>query len=291
MAERHLKHFFLRYLKPPPCFSIYPASYFPLQSFFFLLPQNLLGKICSGHIPHQFAFLILVPVKWITVSSEHINENKIRIFSPQTIPFWDQGGDDTREHLVKFQISGLLRPETRCTKSGSHEKWLCSSAVLWFSWSTYCLVLFGLPFFHITLLCAVWLDILACNQRRICVSTDRSQFGAMMHALEIHPWVHGGSSLLPEIKPEQWKQFTSSQGSEKHTQPNRTVPYCTLHCAKCGFQQRCIKHHFGAIHLFYELIIHDHLESRAMNITDDTHEAIYQSAGNRWTRLAERSTV
>lgn len=82
MAERHLKHFFLRYLKPPPCFFIYPASYFPLQSFFFLLPQNLLGKICSGHIPHQFAFLILVPVKWITVSSEHINENKIRIFFP-----------------------------------------------------------------------------------------------------------------------------------------------------------------------------------------------------------------
>lgn len=228
MAERHLKHFFLRYLKPPPCFFIYPASYFPLQSFFFLLPQNLLGKICSGHIPHQFAFLILVPVKWITVSSEHINENKIRIFSPQTIPFWDQGGDDTRKHLVKFQISGLLRPETWCTKPGSHEKWLCSSAVLWFSWSTYCLVFFGLPFFHITLLCAVWLDILACNQRRICVSTDRSQFGAMMHALEIHPWVHGGSSLLPEIKPEQWKQFTSSQGTEKHTQPNRTVPYCKM---------------------------------------------------------------
>lgn len=28
-----------------------------------------------------------------------------------------------------------------------------------------------------------------------------------------------------------------------------------------------------------------------MNITDDSHEAIYQSAGNRWTRLEERCTV
>lgn len=291
MAERHLKHFFLRYLKPPPCFFIYPASYFPLQSFFFLLPQNLLGKICSGHTPHQFAFLILVPVKWITVSSEHINENKIRIVFPQTIPFWNQGGDDTRAHLVKFQISGLLRPETRRTKSGSHEKWLCGSAVLWFSWSTCCFVF--LVFLFLTSLCFVQFGLtswLAISEEYVSLQTEVNLVRWCTRLKYIPEFTVDQVSSL-KLNLNNWKQLTSSQGSEKHTQPNHTVPYCTLHCAKCGFQQRCIKHHFGAIHLFYELIIHDHLESRAMNITDDTHEAIYQSAGNRWTRLAERSTV
>lgn len=131
---------------------------------------------------------------------------------------------------------------------------------------------FGLPFFHITLLCAVWLDILACNQRRICVSTDRSQFGAMKYIPEFT--VDQVSSLKLNLNNE---NNSPPRKALKNT-PNPTVLYPTV---KCGFQQRCIKHHFSAIHLFYELIIHDHLESRAMNITDDTHEAIYQSAGNR----------
>ena len=36
---------------------------------------------------------------------------------------------------------------------------------------------------------------------------------------------------------------------------------------------------FKAIHLFRMLIIHDQLKTRAVNISDDTHEAIYQSRG------------
>lgn len=97
----------------------------------------------------------------------------------------------------------------------------------------------------------------------------------MIHILEIHPRVHGGSRLILKLNLN--NKTTPLQHDEKHIELHCTVLYCTKH----GFQQRCIKHRFGAIHLFYDLIIHDHPESRAMNITDDTHEAIYQSAGNR----------
>lgn len=41
------------------------------------------------------------------------------------------------------------------------------------------------------------------------------------------------------------------------------------------------KKSFKVIHFFRKLIIHDQLETRAMNISDDTHEAVCQSRGEK----------
>lgn len=147
----------------------------------------------------------------------------------------------------------------------------------------------GYFFARITFLCAVWLGILAGNQREnMCLYSWKSIWGDDTHTWNTSQssrWIKTHSGIKP------WQQNNSPATRRKNIL-NPIVLYRTvLYCIKHGFQQRRIKHRFGAIHLFYELIIHDHLESRAMNITDDTHEAIYQSAGNRWTRLEERCTV
>lgn len=155
---------------------------------------------------------------------------------------------------------------------------MAAHSLPWFSWTRYWIFICS----HHFSLCSLAWHFGWQSAENMCLYSSKS-IREMIHILEIHPGVHGGSRLILKLN----LNLNNKRTPEQHTRL-----YCTvLYCIKRGFQQRCIKRRFGAIHLFYDLIIHDHLESRAMNITDDTHEAIYQSAGNRWTRLEQRCTV
>lgn len=77
-----------------------------------------------------------------------------------------------------------------------------------------------------------------------------------------NPCIHGKSGITSELK-----QLPSIKLTKKKTYLLRSTIFYTR-------ASRYIKYHFAAIYLFNELIIHAHLESWAMNITDDTHEAI-----------------
>lgn len=76
-----------------------------------------------------------------------------------------------------------------------------------------------------------------------------------------------------------FSSLTLSRERLPDSAPKSTELDCALYCIVRA--EGIYEHRFGAIHLFNELIIHDRPESRAMNITDDTHGAICQSAGNR----------
>lgn len=261
-----------------------PRILFSLQPFFFL-------KIClSGTASGMFlnnlhsSFCCLSDESLCRLST--LKRTKCE-FSKQFL-FQAHRAGMTCSECCKIQISGLLHLETTYIRCALLEKRLHTAATdfpgvdlgCFFARTTFSFVQFAL---------ASWLA----NSGEYVSLQSEVNLGS-----DTHTWNTSQSSRWikthSEIKPRQQNSSPCKYTQKKTTRWAGlycTVLYCTVLYCVHGFQQRCIKHRFGAIRLLNELIIHDHLESRAMNITDDTHEAIYQSAGNRWTRLEERCTV
>lgn len=126
---------------------------------------------------------------------------------------------------VKYGISGLLHLETTCKVCFSCENGC--TPLPWFSWSR-CGVFICSNHFS---LCSLARRLGWWSAEDTCRRSSKS-IREMIHILEIHPRVHGGSRLILKLNPN--NKNNSPATCWKYIEPDCTVVYYIVYMASSG---------------------------------------------------------